>query len=237
MSGHSKWSTIKRQKGINDAKKGQLFSKLAKALTLATKLGGADPASNIRLRVEVERAKQANMPKENIERALSRASSEAGNIEEVIYEGYGPEGTPIIIEAATNNKNRTVQEIKNLFTRGGGNLAGPGSVSFQFEKVGQIVIEKIPSPQNQMLSLIDLGVEDMEEVEDGIEIYAKPENIFPMKEKVEAVGNKILSTSLIFRPKNPPSALSEEKTKKALSLLESLDNHEDVQQVYTNIKV
>lgn len=237
MSGHSKWSTIKRQKGINDAKKGQLFSKLARAITLAAKQGGADPTSNIRLKVEVERAKQANMPKENIERALSKASAVASLIEEVIYEGYGPQGTPIIVEAATDNKNRITQEIKNLFTRGGGNLASPGSVSFQFEKVGQIVIGKDQNPQNQMLSLIDLGAEDIEEVEDGIEIWARPENIFPLKEKIEASGNKILSTSLIFRPKTAPIALNEEKTKKVLNLLESLDNHEDVQQVYTNIKI
>jgi len=168
MSGHSKWSTIKRAKEANDAKKGALFTKLARAITIAAKGGGADPDMNMKLRFAVEKARQSNMPKENIERAIEKGVGEGGvQMQEMVYEGYGPLGVPIVVEAATDNKNRTAQEIKNLFERGGGTLGAPGSVSFQFERTGQLVLEKGDDPEGRMLELIDLGAEDLEEAEDA----------------------------------------------------------------------
>lgn len=237
MSGHSKWSTIKRQKGINDAKRGQLFSKLARAITLASKQGGPNLDSNLTLRVVVEKARQANMPKENIERAISRGEASEGGLEEVLYEGYGPLGVPILVEAATDNKNRTAQEIKNIFSRGGGDLSGPGSVSFQFEKKGQVLVDKGEDAQAKMLSLIDLGVEDLEEVEDGIEVFTAPSGLFSTVKKLTTAGIKIVSSEIVFKPKGAPMVLPENKTERVVSFLESLDDHDDVQQVYANVKI
>lgn len=234
MSGHSKWSTIKRQKEANDAKRGQLFSKIARAITLAAKQGGANPDSNIRLRAIIEKAKQVNMPKDNIERAIERGSA-ADNLQEIVYEGYGPDGVPIIVETATDNKNRTAQEVKNIFTKGGGSLGGPGSVSFQFEKVGQILVKKGQDPQNTMLELIDLGVEDIEEAEDGIQIYTKPEDLFDTKKRIEEKGLEAVEAELAFRPKNPVKIEDDTKSQKILKLLDNLDDYDDVQKVYAGV--
>lgn len=235
MSGHSKWSTIKRQKGINDARRGQLFSKFARAITLAAKQGGTNPDSNIRLRAIIEKTRQINMPKENIQRAIERGS-EAGNLEEIMYEGYGPDAVPIIVEAATDNKNRTAQEIKNLFERGGGSMSGPGSVSFQFEKVGQILIEKKVDVEEQMLSLIDLGAEDVEETSDGIEVYTKPNELFTVREKIDGAGMRVLESDLVYRPKTPIVVANPERANKVIKLLESLDDYDDVQKVYAGFR-
>lgn len=231
MSGHSKWSTIKRQKEANDAKRGQLFSKLARALSLAVRAGGPNPEVNIRLRTLIEKAKKANMPKANIERAMQEGAK-GETLEEVVYEGYGPEGVPIIIEAATNNKNRTAQEIKNIFSRGGGSLGSPGSVAFQFKKAGQILVEPGENPEKTMLALIDLGVEDVDEVGDGIEVYTKPEELYSIKEKIEANIAKVLDTELVYRPVNPVVLTDQQVVQRVMRLLEELDNHPDVQKVY-----
>jgi YebC/PmpR family DNA-binding regulatory protein len=235
MSGHSKWSTIKRQKEANDARRGQLFSKFARAITLAAKQGGANPAANIRLRALIEKARQINMPKENIERAIARGK-EAESLEEILYEGYGPDGIPIIVEVATDNKNRTAQEIKNLFERGGGTLAGPGSVAFQFERAGQILVEKKEKKDEQMLQLIDLGVEDVEETTDGIEVYTKPAELFQVKEKIENAGMKVLESDIVFRPKTPVVVSDPNKVAGIVRFLESLDDSDDVQKVYAGFK-
>lgn len=237
MSGHSKWSTIKRQKGATDAKRGQLFSKLSRGISIAAKQGGANPDSNLRLRVAIEQAKSFNMPKENIERILNQVQEKSGNLEEVIYEAYGPGGVGILIEAATDNRNRTTQEIKNILERGGGSLGTPGSVAFQFEQRGLILIDKGDNPEEKMLKLIDLGAEDVEEVEDGIEVYTKPGEVFALKEKFERGGIGVGSAELIYNPKAMVSVSSQDITRKVLKLVEALDGHDDVQRVYTNIDI
>lgn len=184
MSGHSHYATIKRQKESKDAARGNIFSKLTRAIQIAVKTGGGpDPDSNSKLRVVMEKAGAANMPKENIERAILKASSEAENVEEATYEGFGPSGVSIIVVTATDNRNRTGQELKNLFERAGGSLAGPGAVSFNFENKGFMLVQKTANPESQILTLIDLGVEEVEETEDGIEVYVSPDKLSQMRKE------------------------------------------------------
>lgn len=236
MSGHSKWSTIKRQKGLNDAKKGAIFTKLAKAISIAAKEGGADPAGNVKLRFVIEKARESNMPKDNIERAIERGTGAGiAALQELVYEGYGPEGVPVIVEAATDNKNRTAQEMKNLFEKSGGAMGSPGSVSFQFERAGQILVEKSENLEERMLQLIDLGVENIEEVEDGIEVYTKPEELYKTRHMLEEAGIVVHETELVFRPRDPMPVLDAEKSTKIVKFLEVLDNHDDVQKVYAGV--
>ena len=239
MSGHSKWSTIKRAKGANDAKRGLLFSKLARGMTLAARKGGPSTDSNLALRLLVDKAKQSNMPKENIARVLRQAQdklSGVGEIYDVLYEGFGPGGISILVEGATDNKNRTTQEIKNIFERGGGTMGAQGSVAFQFERVGQIFVEKGDNTEERELQLIDLEVEDVQEVDDGIEIYTKPEELYKIGERVKGLGIEVKESELAYRPKSM-MVLSEDdpNTNKAIKLLETLDESDDVQKVYTNL--
>lgn len=236
MSGHSKWSTIKRQKGVNDAKRGLIFSKLARAITLAAKQGGADYGANFKLRLLMDKGREANMPKENIDRAIEKAKGGAGGeLFEVIYEGYGPGGVAILVEATTDNKNRTAQEIKNIFEKGEGSLGTPGSVSYQFESKGLILVNKGTGADETMLALMEIeGVENMDEAEDGIEVMVRPNEVFLTKEKIEQAGMQVASAEVTMRPRTPIS-LSDDKENKALKLIENLDDQEDVQKVYANI--
>ena len=244
MSGQSKWSTIKRQKGANDAKKGQLFSKLARAITLAAKTGGPSPEGNLRLRLLIWEARASNMPKENVERAIKHAAgADSDALQEVLYEGYGPSGIAVLVEVTTDNKNRTAQEIKNLFEKGGGSLGGPGSVSFQFDHKGLITIEKaMPagrqgSPQETMLSLIDMGAQDLEESSDAIEVYVAPNELSRMRERIEKGGIKVTSAELTYKPKNTVPLSDKNKAAKVLSFLDILDDHDDVQRVFANFDI
>ena len=241
MSGHSKWSTIKRQKGIKDAHRGQVFTKLANAITIAVKSGGgiADPEKNFKLRLSIEKARSLNMPKENIQRAISRGSGdkEASGWSEVAYEGYGPEGIAVVVEAATDNRNRTGAEIKNIFERAGGSLAGPGAVSFQFSKTGLLTVVKKDNADEQILSLIDLGAQDVEEVVDMIEVYTKPEELKEIKDQVEKKDFEVLDVELIMKPINNILIDTQEKAGKVLKFMELLEEHDDVQKVYSNFDI
>ncbi len=241
MSGHSKWSTIKRQKGIKDAHRGQVFTKLANAITIAVKSGGgiADPEKNFKLRLSIEKARSLNMPKENIQRAISRGSGdkEASGWSEVAYEGYGPEGIAVVVEAVTDNRNRTGAEIKNIFERAGGSLAGPGAVSFQFSKTGLLTVVKKDNADEQMLSLIDLGAQDVEEVVDMIEVYTKPEELKEIKDQVEKKDFEVLDVELIMKPVNNILIDTQEKAGKVLKFMELLEEHDDVQKVYSNFDI
>ena len=234
MSGHSKWSTIKRQKEANDQARGKVFSKLAKLITIAVKTGGGEnPDTNSKLRMAIEVAKTENMPKANIERAISKGTSSSESLEEIEYEGFGPFGVGLIIETATDNKNRTAQEMKGILERGGGTLAGPGAVSFNFEHRGELVIKKSAEADEQMLALIDLGVEDIEEDEGEFIIYTSPDSTHSIKEKLEKAGYGVVSARLVKKPKSTVE-LDEAKSEKLIGLLEKLQDNDDVQNVYTS---
>ena len=237
MSGHSKWSTIKHQKGINDAARGKLFSKLSKAITVATKTGGGgNPDVNNRLRIAIENARASNMPSENIKRAISRAEKEASSLQEVVYEGFGPEGISVIILAATDNKNRTVQELKSLFDRNNGSLGGPGSVSFNFDYVGEIIVKK-EGADDQLLRLIDLGVEDINEENDNLNCFVEPKDLYEIAGKIQNMGGEVISSKLIYKPKITQKIIDETKIAKIDHFLETLYDLEDVQDIFTNAEI
>ncbi len=238
MSGHSKWSTIKRQKEAADVKRGKIFSKLAKAITIAAR-EGTDANTNFRLRLEIERAKQVNMPKENIKRAIDKAKGVGGEgqLVEVVYEGFGPEGIAVIAEAATDNRNRTTAEIKKIFERGGGSLGGPGSVGYQFKPMGLITVQKGAKPNEQILEIIDLGVEEVEEATDVLEVYVQSQNLVKVREKLNQGGFKILSVELVKQPGNEVQIGDSEKAVRVLKFMDKLQEHDDVQKIYANFDI
>lgn len=236
MSGHSHFATIKRQKAANDAAKGNVFSKMARAIMIAAK-NGADPDMNFKLRFEIDKARAVSMPKENIERAIAKATTDAANIEEITYEGFGPGGIGVLVEVASDNKNRTAQEMKNVFDKGGGNLAGPGAVSFNFESKGYMFIKKSADPDSQELALIDAGVEDIETAEDGFEVYVAPDKLSEMNKKLTASGFEVTETELQMKPKNLQTITDPGTASKVLKFLDQLDELDDVQKVFSNADI
>ncbi len=235
MSGHSHFATIKRQKGLKDAAKGNIFGKLSKAISIAIKAGGStNPDMNFKLRVAIDKAREQNMPKENIDRILKSAEEKMDSIEEITYEGFGPSGISVVVETATDNKNRTAQEIKSLFEKGGGAMGGPNSVLHNFENKGFLLIEKTEDPETQTLSIIDLGVEDIEEREDGLEVYTAPEHLKEVMDKVVSAGFKVLKMELTLVPKTYIEIADGEKVEKITMFLESFESHDDVQKIYYN---
>ncbi len=240
MSGHSKWATIHRQKEATDAKKGLAWTKAANAIIVAVRQTGiTDPEKNFKLRLAIEKAKALNMPKENIERAIARGSGETerGKIEEVVYEGFGPEGIAVICEAATDNTKRTAQEIKNIFEKGGGKLAGPGSVSFLFEKSALLILEKPQNLEEVILKLIDLGAKDIEEAPDAIEVYTEVGKLEELKSKISEEGFKILSFEITMKPKSTVQVFDKEKVQRILNFMDKLEEHPDVQRVFANFDI
>jgi YebC/PmpR family DNA-binding regulatory protein len=236
MSGHSKWSTIKHQKAVTDAKRGKLFSKLTKAILVAIKTGGGNnPETNYKLKIAIDAAKNANMPKSNIERALVKGA-EAGDLYEVTYEGIGPKGVGIVILAATDNKNRTAAEIKNILVSGGGSLGAPNSVTFNFQSKGLIIIEgKIDD--EKMLQLIDLGAEDVETTQTGVKVYTSATDLAKIKEEVTKGGFQVNSFELIQEPNILKPMTDEHTAKIVLRLLNELENHDDVQKVFSDFDI
>lgn len=238
MSGHSHFATIKRAKEAKDALKGKAFSKHARAISLAVKAGGgSDPDSNYKLRMAIEAARADNLPKENIERSISRASTEAQNLEEFVYEGFGPYGVSVLVEAATDNRNRTAQELKNLFERGGGNLGGPGSVSYNFESKGLIKVKKAEKLDAQILDLIDLGVDDYEDVDGELILYVPFDKTASLRDAISSKNYSVISAQPIKKPKIFIEITDPEKAKKIFSFIEKMEEHDDVQNVYSNISV
>ncbi len=235
MSGHSKWSTIKHQKGVKDKRRGALFSKMAKAISIAAR-GGSDPDSNFKLRLVVDQAKEANVPKANIERAIARGSGGAGGeqIEEATYEGYGPGGIAVMVEVVTDNKNRTAPAIKSIFEKAGGTLASPGAVAYQFEQTGLIRVEKKGNAEETILALMDFGAEDVEEAEDAIEVFTRPEKLEEVAGKIQSSGFKIQDKELFMRPKILVEIKDKEKAEKIVKFMETLEEHDDVQKVFAN---
>ena len=239
MSGHSKWSTIKRQKGANDAKRGALFTKLGKEITLAARAGGGDPEANYRLRLAVDKARGANMPADNIKRAIERATGgdKAIEYEEITYEGYGPGGVALLIETATDNKNRTAAEVRSIFSKGGGQLAGQGSVAWQFEQRGVISVEGgSGDPDDIALAAIDAGATDVDTESDPIEIATEPTELLDVQGSLEAAGVKIDSAELTMVAKTPIE-VDLDKARSNLKLIEALEDSDDVQRVTANFEL
>ncbi len=234
MSGHSHYATTHRQKDLKDAARGQVFSKLGRAISIAAKTGGgADPDSNFKLRIAIEKARAVSMPKENIDRAISRGVGGAEALEEIMYEGFGPSSVAVLVEVATDNRNRTNSEIKNLFEKNGGKMGGPGSVSFNFEPKGLLLVKKEKVVDEQILKLIDLGAEDVAEEADAIEVYVSPHNLSQIQKKVADNGFTVTESELIQKPKNFQD-VSGSEVEKVTSFLEKIESHDDVQKVFTN---
>lgn len=236
MSGHSKWSQIKRQKGVADAQRGQLFTKLAREIIIAAKQGGPDPNGNFRLRMAVQKARDNNMPADNIERAIKRATGGAEGVEivEITYEGYGPAGTAVLVDVATDNRNRTVAEIRNVFTRAGGSLGESGSVAWNFDSRGLIsVVPNGQDPDEVALYAIDAGADDVQVGDDAIDIYTSPADLEKVKKALEEHQLKVESAESARVPKTTVQ-LDEKSAIQMLRLVEKLEALDDVQKVYFN---
>jgi YebC/PmpR family DNA-binding regulatory protein len=239
MSGHSKWATIKRAKGAADLKRGLTFTKLSNAITVAVKQSGgtADPNSNFKLRLAVEAARAANMPKDNVERAIQKAvGKDAGEMQEVIYEGFAPAGISVIIEAATDNSMRTTSEIKSIFNKEGGSFGQPGSVAYQFEQKGRIVIDKNGKTIDELFEIaLESGAEDIEEVEDQAIITTSYSDLSTVREKLIAKGITPVEFEAVRNPLNPIVISDPEKLEKVGNFIDKLEGMDDVQKVYSNL--
>jgi YebC/PmpR family DNA-binding regulatory protein len=239
MSGHSKWHTIKHKKGAADAKRGRLFTRIIKELTVAARAAGGDPDTNPRLRTIVAEAKAVNMPAENIKRAIRRGTGEEPGVqyEEVTYEGYGPGGVALIIETMTDNKNRTVGEIRHLLTKYGGDLGQSNSVSWKFEKKGYIVVEKAKASEDTLMTAaLDAGADDLRDDGDNWEVISAPEAFPTVKEAIEKLGVAPESAQVAQLPKNYVS-LEGRAAQSMLKLLDLLEDHDDVQHVWSDMDV
>jgi YebC/PmpR family DNA-binding regulatory protein len=239
MSGHSKWHTIKHKKGVADAKRGQMFTKLIKELSITARQGGGDPDMNPRLRTVILKAKAGNMPKDNIDRAIKKGTGELEGVsyEEILYEAYGPGGVALLIDILTDNKNRAAAEIRNLLNKGGGNLGAAGSVAYLFKRKGLIDYESSKYKEDDILEVaIDAGAEDVSNDGDSIEVTTSPEDFENVIKALEAKGFAH-SMAEIVRVADTNVTLDTDKTEKALRLVEHLEDHEDVQSVATNLEI
>jgi YebC/PmpR family DNA-binding regulatory protein len=237
MSGHSKWSTIKRKKGALDAKRGKIFSRIVKEIQIAVKESGPAPENNPRLRLAIQNAKGANMPKENVDRAINKASNEAGNLQEVNYEGYGPGGVAIFIECLTDNNTRTVANVRSIFNKRGGNLGTNGSLAFIFDRKGVFTVPKGNiDPENFELEIIDAGVEDIELNEDVFIITCAVEDFGRVQKKLDEMNVKIENAQLQRIPKDT-TKLDLESAQKVLRIIEEFEEVDDVQYVYHNLEM
>ena len=237
MSGHSKWSTIKRQKGVNDAKRGALFTKVAREISVAARQGGGDPDANYRLRLAIDKARSVNMPAENIKRTIDKAAGggEGEQYEEIVYEGYGPGGVAILVEAATDNRNRTAAEVRSIFTKAGGQLAGSGAVAWQFEPKGLITAVG-DDPDAIALAAIDAGASDVDTTVDPIEIYTEPADLEAVRRALEGSGIEVDQAESAMIAKQMVE-LDVAKARQALRLVELLEELDDVQRVTANFDI
>lgn len=238
MSGHSKWSTIKRQKALTDAKRGAVFTKLANAIAVAAK-NGADPSMNFSLRLVLDQARAANMPQANIQRAIDRGSGKLGGdaIEEVTYEGYGPGGMAVIVECATDNKNRTYPDVRLAFSKNGGHLAEPGSVAFQFVRKGMVRAAFTGEADDAMLAAIDAGADDAELDGDELVIYTDPKKLAAVREAIGSAGFVVKEAELTFQPQTTVVITDSETARKAENLMDALDSLDDVTNTYSNFDI
>uniref|UniRef100_UPI004055A9D1 YebC/PmpR family DNA-binding transcriptional regulator n=1 Tax=Candidatus Electrothrix sp. TaxID=2170559 RepID=UPI004055A9D1 len=240
MSGHSKWSTIKRKKGANDAKRGKIFTKLIKEITVAAKMGGGDPDGNPRLRSAINAAKTENMPKDNIDRAIKKGTGDLDGAvyEEILYEGYGPAGVAVLVETMTDNKNRTVADIRHYFSKSNGNLGESGCVAWMFDKRGVIVVDAEGVEEEELMELaIEAGAEDVVEEEGSFRILTTPEDFNDVVDTLEKAEIKMDEASISMVPQNTVEVAEEKPAKNLLNLLDNLDDHDDVQKVHANFDI
>ena len=239
MSGHSKWHSIKHKKGALDAKRGKRFTKLIKELTVAARTGGSDPTGNARLRKAIADAKAGNMPNDTIDRAIRRGTGEEAGVhyEEVTYEGYGPGGVALLIETMTDNRNRTVAEIRHIFSKNGGNLGESGSVGWLFEKKGYIVVEKAAKSEDELFEVaIDAGADDLRDDEDNFEIITSPDNFENVQSAIKSAGVEPQVAEISMVPQNYVK-LAGNDARQMLKLMEAIEDHDDVQKVYANFDI
>jgi YebC/PmpR family DNA-binding regulatory protein len=239
MSGHSKWSTIKRKKGVADAKRGKIFTTIIKEITIAARLGGGDESANPRLRQAIAKAKSANMPADNIKRAIKKGTGELPgvNYEEAVYEGYGPAGVAIIMEILTDNKKRTVAGIRHLMSKHGGNLGENGSVAWMFDKKGQIVVEKNDYAEETMFDIVlECGAEDFETEDNEFIIITNPGDLMEVKDNLEANKVVVKSVDIELVPKNLQKVEGND-VEKVINLMEALEDNEDIKNVYANFDI
>jgi YebC/PmpR family DNA-binding regulatory protein len=241
MSGHSKWSSIKHKKGAADAKRGKLFSKLSRAIIVAAREGGPDPAGNLALANAIEKARSYSMPKENIERAIARGSgtdSDAQAFETVVYEGYGPNGVALIVEALTDNRNRTASEVRHAFDKNDGNLGGSGAVAWLFERRGVILVDAERADEDELtLAAAEGGADDVTRDGSTFQVTSAPEALVSVREAIEAAEIPIESAELTMVPKTTIEVADESAAKKVLRLLDALEENDDVQDVYANFDI
>jgi YebC/PmpR family DNA-binding regulatory protein len=239
MSGHSKWSQIKRKKGATDAKRGQVFTKLIKEITIAARIGGGDPEGNPRLRTAIAAAKAENMPKDNIDRAIKKGTGELEGVsyDEFLYEGYGPGGAAVLIEAMTDNKNRTTAEIRHLFVKSSGNLGEAGCVAWMFQKKGYIVVGKPGVNEEQLMEVaLDAGADDIQEDEKEFEVVTDPGAFERVKKALDGAGIKYVLAEVTMHPQSVVQ-LEGKNAEQMLRLMEQLEDHDDIQKVYANFDI
>ncbi|OCC14422.1 hypothetical protein DBT_2151 [Dissulfuribacter thermophilus] len=240
MAGHSKWSQIKHKKSAQDAKRGKLFTKLIREIMVAARIGGGDPAGNPRLRAAIDAAKSANMPKDNIERAIKKGTGELEGVsyEEVTYEGYGPGGVAVLVEAMTDNRQRTVADVRHIFAKRGGNLGEPGSVAWMFEKKGVIIVEKEEIEEDKLMDIaLEAGAEDLVDQGDTWEVHTDPQVYEAVKNAIEEAGISISQAKLDMVPQNLVEVTDPQVAEKILKLMDALEDNDDVQNVYANFDI
>lgn len=235
MSGHSKWSTIKRQKGVADAKRGALFTRIGNQIAIAAR-GGTDPAINSSLALAIEKAKAANMPMANIERAIARvADKSAAQLTEVMYEGYGPGGVGVLVECATDNLNRTYPEVRHAFSKKGGNIAEAGAVAFQFSRKGSIRVKA--SGDDAMMTILDAGAEDVEESDGELQVYTDPKELAKVRDAITAAGLVVNEAELTYVPNSTLEISDASVAQKVMNLMDALDELDDVVATHTNFEI
>jgi YebC/PmpR family DNA-binding regulatory protein len=241
MSGHSKWSSIKHKKGAADAKRGKLFSKLSRAIIVAAREGGPDPAANLALQNAVEKARSYSMPKDNIERAIAKGSgadADGSSFETVVYEGYGPEGVAVLVEALTDNRNRTASEVRHVFTKNGGNLGATGAVAWQFERRGVLLVTADGVDEDDVVAAAaDAGADDVELDGSTYQVSCAPEALRSVREALEHAGLSIESAGLSMVPKSTVVIAEESTAKRVVRLIDGLEEQDDVQDVYSNFDI
>lgn len=240
MSGHSKWANIKRRKGKVDAVRGKVTTKISREITIAVRMGGADPTGNMRLKLALQKAKENNIPKDNIQRAIQKGQGamEGGNYEEIFYEGYGPGGVAVMLEIMTDNRNRTAADIRHLFTKYGGNLGETGCVNWMFDKKGLFLVDKAPNVNEEelMLLAVDAGAEDFKAEDDQYEITTAPDDWENVREALEKAKVAVATAQITMVPQTTVELTGDDAVK-MLKLMDALEDHEDVQEVYTNVDI